>query len=135
MDKEQLLNEMIEKQRNDCSINKLLACSDLKRIIKYTDKSIFDTDDCCIWQGYVTNNKGKYINFYFNRKKVALHRLLYLNFKDELYDNSYLTFTCTNKGICCNLNHLYVKKCYANKNNIKTNIETPVCDPNIVYFD
>lgn len=132
MDKEELLNELTSKQRNDCPENKRLGVSDLKRIVKYTNSSIFKNDECCLWKGYVTNNKGKYINFYFNGKKVALHRLLYLNFKDDLYDNSYLTFTCVNKGMCCNLNHLHVKKFYETKHNIKA-IENK--NENIVYFD
>ena len=64
MDNKILLNEMIEKQRKNCPAHKLLSKSDIKRIIKYTNTSIFSNDKCCIWQGYITNNKGKYINFY-----------------------------------------------------------------------
>ena len=127
-----LLNEMVEKQIKDCPLNKLLSESDMKRIIKYTNKSIFNKNECCIWRGYITNNKSKYINFYFNGKKIALHRLLYLNFKGSLYDNSYLTFICSNKGICCNINHCVIKKTTKNKNNIKTNNNK---NNNIVYFD
>jgi hypothetical protein len=41
-----------------------------------------------------------------NRKKKALHRLLYCNFIGDLYDSEYLKFTCDNKGKCCTLNHL-----------------------------
>lgn len=50
--------------------------------------------------------KGSYVNFYFNKKKVALHRLLYLNYVDELDSQEYLKFTCNNPGKCCNINHL-----------------------------
>ena len=123
-----LLDEMIEKQIKDCPLNKLLSKSDMKRIIKYIDKSIFNENECCIWKGYITNNKSKYINFYFKGKKIALHRLLYLNFKGKLYDNTYLTFTCPNKGNCCNINHCIIKKTNKPKYNDKSN-------NNIVYFD
>jgi hypothetical protein len=44
-------------------------------------------------------------NFYFNGKKVALHRLLYNNFLGDLDDSEYLKYNCENKGKCCNLNH------------------------------
>ena len=92
----------------------------MKRICKYIDTSIFDNNQCCIWNGYITNinnsNKGTYVNFYFRNKKVALHRLLYSNFVAPLSSSEYLKFNCDNKGICCNINH-YEKYKYS-KNNI-----------------
>ena len=29
---------------------------------------------------------------------------------DELYDSEYIKFNCINKGICCNINHIYKNK-------------------------
>jgi hypothetical protein len=87
-----------------------LNIGDIKRICKYIDSSIFSPESCCLWKGYITNsanqNKGTYVNFYFRKKKEALHRLLYINFVGELNVTEYLKFTCDNKGKCCNVKHL-----------------------------
>lgn len=105
-----IFKELLSKQLKNIQPNKKLLFSDLKRICKYIDTSIFDEDNCCIWNGYITNennaSKGTYINFYFKKKKMALHRLLYINFIETLTDSSYLKFNCDNKGNCCNIYHL-----------------------------
>lgn len=110
MDKNEILNELITKQLKNVSQSKKLQYTDFKRICKYIDRSIFDNNKCCLWTGYVTNinnlHKGTYINFFFQKKKIALHRLLYINFVDNLSTDEYLKFTCDNKGKCCNVNHL-----------------------------
>lgn len=117
----ELFKELITKQLKDISIDKKLQYTDLKRICKYISSSIFDENKCCLWNGYVTNitnyNKGTYINFYFRKKKVALHRLLYTNFIGELTKDDYLKFNCENKGKCCNVLHLKKFK-YNKKQNI-----------------
>jgi hypothetical protein len=62
-----------------------------------------------LWKGYLTkcnNNKACYANFYLKKKKIALHRILYINFIDDLNDKQYLKFTCNNPGKCCNINHI-----------------------------
>jgi hypothetical protein len=114
---DEILRELLNKQIDDVDIDKKMQYSDLKRMCKYIDTSIFDEDQCCIWKGYVTNSnnskKGTYINFYFKGKKAALHRLLYCNFVEELSNECYLKFNCENKGTCCNISHL--KKFYYNK--------------------
>jgi len=119
--KRDIFKELTSKQLKNINSDKKLLFSDLKRICKYIETSIFDKDNCCLWNGYITNannaSKGTYINFYFKKKKVALHRLLYINFVEELTDNSYLKFTCENKGSCCNIHHL--NKFNYQKNNNK----------------
>lgn len=109
-DSNKLLQELLTRQIRGVPADKKLQYSDLKRICKYIDTSIFSEDECCLWKGYITNmnnsNKGTYINFYFRNKKVALHRLLYLNFVEGLEQDEYLKFSCDNKGKCCNINHL-----------------------------
>ena len=106
-----LFQELIKKQRNDCKETKKLNLSDMKRISKNLQYSIFDCSSCSLWNGYVTNksqkSKTSYINFYFRHKKVALHRLLYENYVSSIPDNQYLKYTCENKGVCCNINHMY----------------------------
>ena len=92
-----LLDELKNKQIDNIPINKKLKDKDLKRIIKYTNKSIISSNECILWKGFITTNKGIYINFYFNGKKTALHRLLYLNYIGPIYDNQYLSFTCENE--------------------------------------
>lgn len=119
MDKTDILTELINKQLNNIEPTKLLQYCDLKRICKYINTSIFDEDVCCIWNGYVTNSnssiKGTYVNFYFKKKKAALHRLLYINYIDNLQSDEYLKFNCDNGGNCCNISHFkkfkYKKKC------------------------
>ena len=110
VEKSDLLQELLNKQLNNVPSSKKLQFSDMKRICKYINSSIFDEDNCCIWGGYVTNinnrSKETYINFFFSKKKVALHRLLYNNFIGELNDNEYLKFSCEHKGQCCNIFHL-----------------------------
>lgn len=105
-----LLNELTTKQLKNLPTNKRLQYTDLKRIAKYLNTSIFDENKCSIWDGYVTNMnnvpKGVYINFYFRHKKIALHRLLYNNFVEDLGDDEYVKFNCPNKGKCCNINHM-----------------------------
>jgi len=104
-----LLKELIRKQLKNTQENKKLYLHDMQRICKNINTSIFG-DECCIWNGYITNlnksNKGTYINFYFRHKKVALHRLLYSNYVSDISVNEYLKYKCPNKGICCNINHL-----------------------------
>jgi len=106
----QILYELIIKQRNNIPHNMKLSFNDLKRISKYLNTSIFDTLECCIWNGYIStikNNKHNYINFFFNKKKFSLQRLLYINYIDNLYNNEYIKYNCNNKGCCCNINHIY----------------------------
>jgi hypothetical protein len=131
-----LFTELLQKQLKNIEYDKKLQLTDLKRICKYICTSMFDKKICCLWNGYVSNShnssKGTYINFYFKTKKVALHRLLYCNFIGILENNEYLKFTCKNKGICCNLNHIkkykYNKKIknevviITNKGNIKESL-------------
>jgi len=109
-DKTIILKELINCQRPCIGNDKKLKKSDIKRISNYITESIFDDHNCTLWQGYVTNKnnkkKGSYVNFYFNKKKVALHRLLYLNYVGDLDSHEYLKFTCNNQGNCCNIHHL-----------------------------
>jgi hypothetical protein len=118
MKNQELFNELLKKQLKTIPPDKKFRYSDLKRLCKYINTSIFDENICTMWNGYITNEnnitKGVYINFYFNGTKSALHRLLYINFIGELSENEYLKFTCENKGKCCNIMHLkkfsYTKK-------------------------
>ncbi len=109
MENDKILIELIQKQRKNI-IEKKLLYNDLKRISKYLTKSIFN-NECSLWNGYITtiknDDKSSYINFYYNGKKFALHRLLYQNFIGELNDSEYIKFNCCNKGKCCNINHFY----------------------------
>ncbi len=105
-----LLQELMQKQRKEIPEDKKIYPSDMKRICKNITNSIFGKNECCLWEGYITNlhkqNKGTYVNFYYGGKKVALHRLLYINFVEDLSPDEYLKFNCDNKGSCCNVYHL-----------------------------
>lgn len=103
--------ELKRRQLPDVPASKAFRPSDIQRIVQHTSTSIFDKEDCALWTGYITNlqnkRKGTYVNFYFrNKKKVALHRLLYANFKGEISANEYIKYSCSNKGRCCNVNHM-----------------------------
>jgi hypothetical protein len=118
---DKILVELIQNQQKNI-IDKKLMYSDLRRISKYLTKSIF-SNECSLWNGYITtiknDEKNCYINFYFNGKKFALHRLLYINYIGELNDSEYIKFNCQNKGKCCNINHFY--KILKNDNEEKKN--------------
>lgn len=110
IENDKILIELIQKQKKNILGEKKLLYNDLKRISKFLSKSIFD-NECSLWNGYITviknEEKNSYINFYFNGKKYALHRLLYNNYIGELLDSEYIKFCCPNKGKCCNINHFY----------------------------
>jgi hypothetical protein len=105
-----IFQELIKKQRKNLNSDKKLSLSDLKRIASYLNSSIF-TNECSFWNGYITISKlsvkseTAFVNFFFNGKKQALHRILYYNFIDDLNENEYLKFSCENKGKCCTLLH------------------------------
>ena len=105
-----IILELLVKQRSNINNKMRLSYNDLKRISKYINNSIFCDDNCCIWNGYIStikNNKHNYINFFFNKKKYSLQRLLYINYIGELKNNEYIKYNCNNKGCCCNINHIY----------------------------
>jgi hypothetical protein len=99
-----------------------LTNKDFQKIAKNLDKDIFEKGTCSLWKGVLCNKdkpkKGIYINYYFNKKKTTLHRLLYLNFVGSLEDKEYLKFKCPNKGICCNVNCIEKAKVKKNICNI-----------------
>jgi hypothetical protein len=106
-----IISELNAKQIKNVPLDRKLHLKDMIRISKYINSSIFDDNDCCIWQGYVTNEtntkRSPYINFFYRNKKHALHRLLYENYVESLSDDHYLKFTCDeNDGKCCNINHM-----------------------------
>lgn len=128
-----ILIELIEKQLKDIDLTKKLLYNDLKRISNNVSISLFGSE-CCSWKGYITtinkeelNDNYAYINFFHNKKKFSLHRLLYINYIGELDKSEYIKFSCDNKGKCCNINHfskanqdnIIIKNCENNENNKK----------------
>jgi hypothetical protein len=108
--KEKRMKELFDKQRKDINTRRKLGRYDIKKIIKYTETSLFDDEECCIWTGYITHTiskrKGEYVNFHFKGGKVGLHRLLYENYKGKLSREEYIKYECENRGKCCNVNHM-----------------------------
>ena len=106
--KNKILVELINNQIDDIDNDKKLDVKSLQRISRNVENSLF-SNECVFWQGYITyiqSTDVHYINFFFNGKKHALHRLLYLNFIGNLKKNEYLKYKCDNKGKCCNINHI-----------------------------
>jgi len=93
-----------------------IRLQDMQRIASNVTNSIFDPEKCAIWMGYITNytehkSKGMYINFYFrDKKKVALHRLLYENYRGSIEEHDIIKFSCDSKGACCNVLHMELFK-------------------------
>jgi hypothetical protein len=125
MTKDILLKELIIKQRKNINLDNKFQYSDFIRLLKYINSSIFDPNTCSLWNGHVIeriqkdNNEYNYINFYFKKKKVMLHRILYINFVDNLNEGEYIKFVCENKGKCCNINH--IKKIENSRRNERKN--------------
>jgi len=128
MNKTIIFQELIQNQRKNIISDKKLSLSDLKRISIYLSNSIF-TNECSLWDGYVTEikNNNAFVNFFFNGKKQALHRLLYNNFVNDINENEYLKFTCDNKGKCCTVSHIILLK-----DKIDNNLENKLEEFNIV---
>jgi hypothetical protein len=106
--KNKILVELVNNQKQNIENEKKLDVKSLQRISRNVEGSLFE-DKCILWQGYITyisSTDVHYINFFFNGKKHALHRLLYLNFIGDVKKNEYLKYTCNNKGKCCNINHI-----------------------------
>lgn len=131
VENDKILIELIQNQKKNVINGKKLLYSDLRRISKYLSKSIFG-NECSLWNGYITtiknDDKSSYINFYFNGKKYALHRLLYQNYIGELDDSEYIKFNCLNKGKCCTIGHFY--KILKDKEDEKKDEKKDILDTN-----
>ena len=115
MNKTIIYQELIQKQRKNLVGDRKLSVQDLNRIASYLPDSIF-TNKCSLWQGYITEiNNNSFVNFFFNGKKQALHRILFYNFINDVNSNEYLKFTCENKGKCCSVNHIVLSKTIEDK--------------------
>lgn len=123
-----ILTELINNQLDYVPEDKKLYHNDIKRIAKNITSSIFDENECSLWTGYITNlnknNKGTYINFYFRKKKVALHRLLYNNYIGPIDASEYIKFKCEHKGYCCNINCVKKHKYSNSKKTDNEQVET-----------
>lgn len=112
MDKEKLLKILIDRQRKNIPEENRLEIKDMQRLIKFLPDSIFDTDECIGWNGYFSKNfkRSTGISFFFKKGKRMLHRLLYINYIDDIPDNCYVRFRCLTGPYCCCLQHMFVKK-------------------------
>lgn len=120
-----IFKELLTNQKKNIIHNKL-NYNDLKRISNFLNKSIFDKDECSLWNGSVIKINGKhYVNFFHNGKKKSIQRLLYQNFIDNDLENNYIHFDCLNKGLCCNIHHFRIKNNKKKKINKK---KKPIVD-------
>lgn len=106
------LEELIKYRRKDLDVTKKLSYKDCVRLLNNLDGSPFEEGCCSIKQ-----NKLLHGFFYFNRKKVSISRLLYMNYVGDISDNEYVYRICRHKADCLNIGHL--KKIYRNNSNIK----------------
>jgi hypothetical protein len=124
----EIISQFISNQLPNIPDEYKLKPKDFAKISKNIDIDIFQKNTCTLWHGVLCNKdkpkKGVYINYYFNRKKTTLHRLLYINFVGSLDDKEYLKFKCLNKGHCCNINCLEKAKIKKNVSNFdKPNLQ------------
>jgi len=140
INKNKLLTELCLKQRKKADKKYFLELNDLIRLLKNIDGNIFNKTDCVLWKGYLTkcnNNKSCYVNFYLKKRKLALHRILYINFIDDLDIKHYLKFTCDNPGKCCNINHI-LKVCEEDEKAVEveqTNLINPTNQNNSINLN
>lgn len=111
MNKQEIIDTLFANHLPDVQQQYRLNSKDIVRLASYINSDPFSETECCKWNGAISksSHQSKYINFWFNKKKQALHRILYLNYRGELSKNKYLRFKCNNsnmRGICCNINHL-----------------------------
>jgi len=136
--KNNILENLIKNQSEYVELKSKLLLSDLKRLTNNLSKDIF-CDECSLWKGpiLVANNK-EYISFFINGKKVSLNRILYKNYIGDLNDKEYLKYSCSNKGRCCSLKHLYKINKKIKENNLEEKkeeiIENKKKNSNIVSF-
>jgi hypothetical protein len=127
MNREIIVNKLFSNQLKNVDNKYRLNPKDIIRLSSYLNTDPFSENECCKWKGAISKSShdSKYINFWFNKKKQALHRILYLNYKGELPKNKYLKFTCPNSnmhGMCCNVNHIeLINENTDNKNNDEYN--------------
>jgi hypothetical protein len=145
MNKDEIIENLYKNQLKDIDNRYRLNEKDIIRLSSYLLGDPFSSNECCGWIGAVSKSthNSKYINFWFNKKKQSLHRILYYNYIGNLPNSKYLRFTCKNtemRGICCNINHLELinKNEYNNHDNvIKTNEKKKQNTPTkfTIYFD
>jgi hypothetical protein len=124
--RDEIVNKLFAKQIDNVDPKYRLNAKDIIRLSSYIGSDPFSETECCKWKGAISksSHQSKYINFWFNKKKQALHRILYLNYKGELSKNKYLRFNCSNasmRGVCCNINHLDIINTGDNDNNNNDN--------------
>ena len=106
-----IINKLFNNQIENINPIYRLKSNDIIRLSLYLSSDPFCDSKCCKWTGTISISscQTKYINFWFNKKKQALHRVLYINYIKDLPKNKYLKFICPDpnmKGICCNINHM-----------------------------
>lgn len=122
LNEKKILAQLLIYQRSDVEKEYKLTLNLIIKVIKILGEktlgNLLDNNNknCWINMDSVDNKKISCINFYINNKKIALHRLMYINFTDSLDKNSYLKHTCNNKN-CYNIYHL--EKAIHNDNEIQ----------------
>lgn len=90
-----------------------LSETDRKRIEKYT---IFE-NDCWIWNGKIKDNTNKghrHGSFWYNKKYVQIHRIMYHNFVEDVPEFKrksealQVNHKCKTDGKCITPDHLYL---------------------------
>ena len=82
MNKEEIVNKLFKNQLKNVDHKYRLNTKDIIRLSSYINSDPFSETECCKWRGAISKSthQSKYINFWFNKKKQALHRILYLNY-------------------------------------------------------
>ena len=103
-----IFEELLSNQLDNIDKHYKLDYDDMKRLSKYLYESPLKQAKCCFWKYSIIRKKlnNTKIYFYFNKKKVTVIRILYMNFIGPLKRNEYINYLCNNKDICVNTGHL-----------------------------
>jgi len=102
---QKLIKNQLEDIKKSGNYSKM-SFRDLKRLDTYVEGDMFASDNCIRYTGELKKNTAI---FSFKGKKVSLHRLLFHNYKNHILRSDVIKFKCPNKGICSNINHIYLK--------------------------
>ena len=103
------LRNLLSHQRKnipDIGLYGKLLFDDMKRIDLFiSGDPIVDVKNCCLFTG---RRKNDYCYFSYRGRKTSIIRLMYHNFIEDINPLHRIKHTCENKGVCCNLNHIYM---------------------------
>ena len=102
---EDIINQILTKQRETCNENKKLTYKDMSKIMsRVNNEDFLNSESCILWNK--KSNTIKTENEITNKRNI-IQRLLYENFMGDLKRTQFIKFRCRNISKCCNIKHFY----------------------------